>query len=170
MKKKKSFNELYVNNKKPINNICDSDGLIGRTFTDSKGCIVEIVTFNSLLGHTFTEVKNENGELHFKVNSSLWFEQKHEQDCCESVSIDDICGDLSDLENSTILIASEDSNIDLSPKKGIEPHDSFTWTFYNIASQKGHVTIKWYGESNGCYSQEAYLYKYLNPNTIIYEN
>lgn len=121
--------------------------------------------FNELEGKILSEIKNnDNEELIFITSDGEEYKMWHEQDCCENVHIDDIVGDLSDLIGSVILKASEDSNSD-NPKIEIfnegkenewksEP-ESFTWTFYNISTIKGHVTIKWYGESNGYYSESV---------------
>ncbi len=75
----------------------------------------------------------------------------HHQDCCESVYIEDVCGQLSDLENTTLLMAEE--AVDRSEEQ--DEYSSRTWTFYKFGTIKGYVTIRWLGESNGYYSESV---------------
>ncbi len=128
-----------------------------------------------LLGKTLTSVrKNEsNDEIIFTVDDGTEYKMYHSQDCCESVSIDDINGDLNDLVGSPILVAEENSSTDPTPEQLAEKEkekleegdnyydsgDSFTWTFYKLATQKGYVDIRWYGSSNGYYSESVNVVK-----------
>jgi len=117
------------------------------------------INFNELVGKTLQSVENKDyKEIVFTTTDGDVFELYHSQDCCESVTIEDICGDLSDLVGSVILVAEEVVN-----EQGVNPEnvphneyqDSFTWTFYKIYTVKGGVTIRWYGESNGYYSESV---------------
>ncbi len=76
----------------------------------------------------------------------------HSQDCSESVELHDITGDLSDLIGTPILEASERSSTDNKPHGDA---DSWTWTFYELRTIKGSVTLRWLGESNGWYSERV---------------
>jgi hypothetical protein len=70
----------------------------------------------------------------------------------------DIVGDIKDLIGHPLLIAEEVTNEqDVNPEGVKVPgwQDSFTWTFYKLATVKGYVTISWYGESNGYYNESV---------------
>lgn len=105
----------------------------------------------------FTEVQDLGNELIFQMEDGTTFSMHHQQDCCESVWLEEIIGDLEDLENSAILEAEQVSSYDSEPLK--ENHGSYTWTFYKLGTAKGHVTLRWYGTSNGYYSESVNIYK-----------
>jgi len=105
---------------------------------------------------TTSQVWAEDEIIFHEKDSNRAWKMYHFQDCCESVHIDDICGDLNDLIGAPILVAEEVTS-DENPE-GVKPPDfqeSFTWTFYKLATIKGSVTIRWYGESNGYYSESV---------------
>ena len=113
-------------------------------------------SFEDLKGKVFTRVETDEVDyINFYLNDGERFSLRHDQSCCESVYIESIEGDLQDLVDSLILIAEEAQPED----QALNDYDeSFTWTFYKLATVKGYVTIRWYGTSNGCYSEEASLY------------
>lgn len=117
------------------------------------------INFSELVGKTLKSVENnDDEEIVFTTVDDEVFKLYHSQDCCESVTVEDICGDLSDLIGSVVLVAEEVVNEqDVNPE-GVpiqEYQDSFTWTFYKIDTAKGGATIRWYGESNGYYSESV---------------
>ena len=61
---------------------------------------------------------------------------------------------MSDLEGSPILLAEEVSSVGEEDKPD-SIDNSFTWTFYRFATVRGNVTVRWYGSSNGYYSESV---------------
>jgi hypothetical protein len=119
--------------------------------------MTDVHEYKSLLGQQFTEITGMtvgSEEVRFTVSDGRTLVMKHFQDCCERVSLDQIDGDVTDLLNSPISMA-EMVTEDASKLDEWGYEDSATWTFYRFATAKGYVTIKWYGSSNGYYSERV---------------
>ena len=114
------------------------------------------MNFNILKGLTITSIdglEDDSAEVIFTTSEGRRFEMSHSQDCCERVSIEDVCGDVNDLLNSPILLAEKETSDEDPVDVNKEYHDDlYCWTFYKLSTFKGDVTIRWYGESNGYYS------------------
>lgn len=113
-----------------------------------------------LLGKTLTRIAGNVGDraLEFATSDGALYRMYHKQDCCEQVYVEDIIGELVDLIDSPITMAEESTSGDNPPVDPEYPDyrpGSFTWTFYKLATIKGYVTIRWYGESNGYYSESV---------------
>jgi hypothetical protein len=122
--------------------------------------------FNVLLGKTLSSIKNNGNELIFECTDGTKYIQFHQQDCCESVGIEDIEGDLQSLIGNPLLVA-EESQPDFPGKSEVYGEnsyadESYTWTFYKLATINGHVDIRWYGSSNGYYSESVNFYETTN--------
>lgn len=118
----------------------------------------EYLNVSVLLGRTLASVENQlNQRIVFVTDDGECYEMWHEQDCCESVTVEDIVGDLNDLVGSPLTMA-EESTSDERPTDLPKPDyedESQTWTFYRFATVKGYVNIRWYGSSNGYYSESV---------------
>jgi hypothetical protein len=129
-------------------------------FNTYNALLGEVTTFDDMVGRIVTKFKvaktmAEEDELILYFTDTNYARFYHSQDCCESVTIDDICGDLNDLVGSPLLVA-EEVSVDAEDNKGKADYaDSYTWTFYRFATRKGDVTVKWYGTSNGYYSESV---------------
>lgn len=63
--------------------------------------------FGDLAGKTLVEIESSADEIIFKVNDGQVLKLYHYNDCCESVNVESITGDLSDLIGNPILLAEE---------------------------------------------------------------
>lgn len=68
----------------------------------------KITVLEEFIGKTFSkiEVGKWKDELSFHIEDKV-YKFIHYQECCEDVSIEDICGNLEDLINEPILMAEE---------------------------------------------------------------
>jgi hypothetical protein len=110
--------------------------------------------FNELQGKTLTKAEQIGDDvIRFETDDGKAYQLYHEQDCCESVVVDDISGDLADLVGTPILLAEEATSNDAP--EGRTNDESDTWTFYKLRTIKGSVDIRWHGSSNGFYSESV---------------
>ena len=118
----------------------------------------QFVDFEILKGKVLTdiEINEEEDEITFTDSEGVKYLMYHEHEYSEDVYIEDICGDINNLLNTPIVLAEEVTNTgEVEDSSGY----SYTWTFYKLATVKGYVTIRWYGESNGHYSEVVDLAK-----------
>lgn len=112
--------------------------------------------FETLLGLVIAEItgmEKDSEEVRFKTACGREFLMYHSQDCCESVAIADVTGDVADLIGEPILLAEESESA--ATGDDCPDYGSGTWTFYKLATRKGYVDIRWIGESNGHYSESV---------------
>ena len=124
------------------------------------------VDISQLKNKIFSKVYR-TGDFIFFENSKEKYALRHDQNCCEDVYIDDVCGELSNLENAEITYAEKTTNEGF-PKN--EYDNSCTWTFFKFATNKGWVDVRFYGTSNGYYSEDADLYLVEKKEDEIFMN
>lgn len=143
------------------------------------------VPFSTLQGLTLTEIVGmERGydRITFATSDGRSFLMSHHQDCCESVLVEDVEGDVSDLLNTPITFAEEISSdsllnttiaaeeISLKVTQFPDDYASTTWTFYRICTVRGHAVIRWLGTSNGYYSERVSFEELLDPDPTVDTN
>ena len=115
-----------------------------------------MVEVSDLVGLTITEIEGgqpSDETMVMVASDGRRFKFYHDQDCCESVDINEVIGDLSDLIGTPLLEAEESISEERDFDQSL--YDSFTWTFYRFATIKGSVTVRWLGASNGYYSERV---------------
>ena len=118
--------------------------------------MLKLSKLSDLIGKVLVEAKAMgHSEIIFVTADGKRYKLYHEQDCCEDVYIESIVGDLQDLVGSPLLIAEEASSYETPAGLVASTDESFTWTFYKFATVKGYVDIRWYGSSNGYYSENV---------------
>jgi hypothetical protein len=115
-------------------------------FEDLKGKILSRITLIK------DDPDNDDSVIFEVMGTKVRYKLFHDQDCCEQVNLEEVIGDFDDLIGTPILLAEEVVNFDHDPKNG---DDSYTWSFYKLSTIKGSVTLRWYGTSNGYYSEEV---------------
>ena len=112
-----------------------------------------------LLGKTILQIKKTGDvELYFVCSDGSRYRMYSEGNGLGNdieVYIENICGELESLIGSPITMAEKVTNTEDVPVAGHEGKERYLWTYYKLATNKGYVTIRWFGASNGYYCEEA---------------
>lgn len=125
--------------------------------------------FETLKGHTLKNYISYDDsysggsvELEIKSRNGYTFKFRHYQQCCEHVYLEDVLDDLLDIIQSDeeILYAekssSEDDNYnDQALEFPGDSENTVTYTFYKLRTKSYSCTLRFYGTSNGCYSEDV---------------
>lgn len=108
----------------------------------------------SMVGLVFVSVEEcvaGSERVTFTAEDGRRFVFYHSSDCCETVDVNQVDGDVSDLIGTPLVMAEEATE----SGEGGDHGESWTWTFYKFATVKGYVTVRWLGSSNGYYSERV---------------
>jgi hypothetical protein len=83
-----------------------------------------------------------------------YYVMTHYKECCENVSIKEITDDYIDLLKDQIITKAE-----VETNKQTDDFNVSKWTFYKLATKKGHIDISWHGESTIYYSLDVNIFK-----------
>ena len=131
--------------------------------------MVKVHEIKEFIGKVITDIKIITGDesknyldeyIYFKFEDYTEYIMGHAQECCESVKIKEISGNLRSLLHYPIVkaecVTNENESYDMCQQ----------WTFYKISTEHATVTISWEGESNCYYSIGAYIYP-VGDDTVL---
>lgn len=127
---------------------------------------MKVNTYTEFSGKTIQEIrgcKKHSDEVTIIFTDGSCLKFYHQQSCCETVLLEDFDTNPEYLINTNIIYIEERKYSD--SENAVKPlndwAESYTWTFYIIKTSKFTMWMRWYGESNGWYSEEVdidYLY------------
>lgn len=118
----------------------------------------EINEINEHLKSGIKEVKGikvGSEEVWFYCKDGFIVKMYHSQDCCESVMLESADSLDNDNDIYTDCEWCEMEFVHDEYKSGNSEWGTYTWTYYKFRTNKGYDVLRWYGESNGYYSEEV---------------
>lgn len=134
--------------------------------------VMQMTELSDLIGNVFDTVTLNGGAVEFYNNNKLMFCLHHEQSCCEIVELIDGFDELHLLQNGPIMqsYATYSHDGELKYTENGNSYDNLTWSFYTFSTFYHSVTLRFYGQSNGCYSETVDLYRCLTTEEQIEYN
>jgi hypothetical protein len=104
------------------------------------------------------DIDESNDDCLITLEDGRKFKIEHFQDCCETVQFYDASGDVHSLIGKKLTNVTEDYNDD-PIEEDLSCDGSHTWSVYKFQTDENTVILRWYGDSNGYYSETTQLYE-----------
>ena len=129
---------------------------------------MKVNTYTEFSGKTIQEIrgcKKHSDEVTIKFTDGSCLKFYHRQDCCETVLLEDFDITPEWLIDSKIISVEERISRSGEEISHYEWTYSYTWSFYVIKTSSSTMVLRWYGESNGWYSETVDIdYLYYDEN------
>lgn len=106
-----------------------------------------------LCGEILTNIDIDDDYILLTTVSGRKIQIFHYQDCCESVSIESVEGNIVNLTGKVLIDVSERIDDSDNPPKDCD--ESWTRTIHTFKTNDETVIVKWIGISNGYYSENV---------------
>jgi hypothetical protein len=115
------------------------------------------VDIGTMVGSVVLRASRDEDSITFETDRGTWL-LRHERDCCEEVTIEEVNIDLATVAG-LVTRAEEASSVgglhgDAEGKEDAWG-DSWTWTFYRFCIGGQDFEARWFGQSNGYYSEDV---------------
>lgn len=113
----------------------------------------------ALHGKTITAIRQVGDDrIEIATSDGKKYVMYHSQECCESVRIYDVEGELQSLIGSPLIVSREETSKTWPEDVETDGCDeSYTWTQYFFSTGKADVCVRWLGSSNGYYSEDVQI-------------
>lgn len=110
-----------------------------------------------MVGETIVKVVNINDDhlyLYLENGDYYMFFHKDDDDCHGDVRIKSIQGSLRNILNSPLTVAKTSYSCGYTDDNDVDnflpdwKQETYTWTFYKFATDKGSITVRWFGTSS----------------------
>lgn len=109
-----------------------------------------------------THIDESGDEIMITVEDGTKYHLYHSQSCCENVEIyDSVNGELHELAGKKLMLIEHDEK-DIPDDVNIGYYNSATWTEISFTTNEKTIISRWFGESNGYYSESVDIEEFVN--------
>lgn len=106
-----------------------------------------------------THIDESDDDIMITTEDGTKYHFYHNQDCCEYVYIYDTVGKLHELVGKKLLMIDHDDSKNLPEDVDLDSDESYTWTEISFVTNEKTVISRWFGGSNGYYSESVDIYE-----------